>query len=282
MAASCPAPRSAPKSPRRAGCRRAGIASHAAAHSAFSTPVELLAWAAKLRELSGGKPVGIKLCVGQPHEIYAVMKAMIETGVRLDYIVVDGAEGGTGAAPVEFSNSLGMPLREGLIFVRNALVGCGLKEEVRLAASGKVHSGAGLAVNCALGADWSNAARAFMFTLGCVQSLKCHTDKCPTGVATQDPGRQRGLVVADKAERVRRFQAATVHALWDISCAMGLETPWQIRPHHLHERLNSARSDSIDRIYKFYERGVLLDDPGSVASARYWAMARADSFRAAL
>jgi len=253
-----------------------------ASHSAFSTPIEMVEWAAKLRELSGGKPVGIKLCVGQPHEIYAVMKAMIETGISLDFIVVDGAEGGTGAAPVEFSNSIGMPLREGLIFVRNALVGCGLKEEIKIAASGKVHSGAGLAINCALGADWSNAARAFMFTLGCVQSLKCHTDQCPTGVATQDPGRQRGLVVEDKAERVRRFQAATVNALWDISCAMGLESPWQIQPHHLHERLNSARSDSIDRIYKFYARGVLLEDPGSVAGARYWAMARADSFRAAV
>ncbi|ALC14431.1 FMN-binding glutamate synthase family protein [Sphingopyxis sp. 113P3] len=252
------------------------------AHSAFSTPIEMVEWAARLRDLSGGKPVGIKLCVGQPHEIYAVMKAMLETGIRLDFIVIDGAEGGTGAAPVEFSNRVGMPLREGLIFVRNALVGCGLKEEIRLAASGKVHSGAGLAVNCALGADWSNAARAFMFSLGCIQSLKCHTDQCPTGVATQDPGRQRGLVVPDKAERVRRFQASTVSALWDISCAMGLDSPWAIRPHHLHERLNSARSDSIDRIYNFYPRGVLLDDPGSVASARYWAMARADSFRAAI
>ncbi|WP_447765597.1 FMN-binding glutamate synthase family protein [Sphingopyxis panaciterrae] len=253
-----------------------------AAHSAFATPIELVEWAARLREMSGGKPVGIKLCVGQPHEIYAVMKAMIETGIRLDYIVVDGAEGGTGAAPVEFSNSLGMPLREGLIFVRNALVGCGLKEEMRLAASGKVHSGAGLAVNCALGADWSNAARAFMFSLGCVQSLKCHTDECPTGVATQDSGRQRGLVVPDKGERVRRFQAATVGALWDITAAMGLDTPWQIQPHHLHERLNSARSDSIDRIYSFFPRGILLDDPEAVTSARYWKMARADSFRAAL
>ncbi|WP_432768692.1 MAG: FMN-binding glutamate synthase family protein [Sphingopyxis sp.] len=253
-----------------------------AAHSAFATPIELLEWAARLRELAGGKPVGIKLCVGQPHEIYALMKAMVRTGIRLDYIIVDGAEGGTGAAPVEFSNSLGMPLREGLIFVRNALVGCGLKEEVRLAASGKVHSGAGLAVNCALGADWSNAARAFMFSLGCVQSLQCHTGKCPTGVATQDPGRQNGLVVADKAERVARFQAATVSALWDITAAMGLDTPWQIRPHHLHERLNSARSDSIDHIYDFYSRGILLDEPESVLSARYWAMARADSFRAAL
>src|SRR3546814_6173410 len=146
-----------------------------AAHSAFATPIEMLEWAAKLRDLSGGKPVGIKLCVGQPHEVYAVMKAMIETGIRLDYIVVDGAEGGTGAAPVEFSNRVGMPLREGLIFVRNALVGCGLKEEIRQSGRANVHSGAGHAVNCALGAARSNAARAFLFSLGCVQSLKCHT-----------------------------------------------------------------------------------------------------------
>lgn len=251
-----------------------------AAHSAFSTPIELLQWAAQLRDMSGGKPVGIKLCVGQPHEIYALMKAMLETGIRLDYMVIDGAEGGTGAAPVEFSNRVGMPLREGLIFVRNALVGCGLKEEIKLGASGKLHSGAGLAVNCALGADWSNAARSFMFSLGCIQSLQCHTGECPTGVATQDPGRQRGLVVTDKAERVRRFQAATVSALWDITAAMGLERPWDIKPHHLHERLNSTRSDSIDRIYNFFAPGVLLNAPDSVASARYWHMARADSFRA--
>lgn len=251
-----------------------------ATHTAFSTPLELLEWAAKLRDLSGGKPVGIKFCVGQQHEVYAVMKAMLESGIRLDYIVVDGGEGGTGAAPVEFSNRIGMPLREGLILVRNALVGCGLKDEIKLAASGKVHSGAGLAINAALGADWSNAARAFMFSLGCVQTLKCHTDKCPTGIATQDANRQRGLVIGDKAERVQNFQAATVSALWDITCAMGLKTPWEIKPHHLSERVNSARSDSMDHIYKFYDRNVLLDDPESTSVARYWAMARANSFRA--
>src|SRR3546814_1846428 len=129
---------------------------------------------------------------------------------------------------------------------------------------------------CSSDLDWSNAARAFMFSLGCVQSLRCHTGACPTGVATQDPTRQRGLVVEDKAERVRRFQAATVSALWDIAGAMGLKTPWELRPHHLHERQNSARSDSIDRIYSFFPRGVLLDDPDSVSSARYWAMARSE------
>jgi len=251
------------------------------AHSAFSTPLELLEFAARLRDLSGGKPVGIKLCIGQPHQLFAVMKAMRESGIRIDYIVVDGAEGGTGAAPVELSNSVGMPLREGLIVTRNALVGCGLKPDVRLAAAGKVHSGAGLAMNFALGADWCNAARAFMFALGCVQSMRCHTDTCPTGVATQDPGRQRGLVVADKAERVARFQRQTLAGLREIVVAMGLDDPWQITPCDLSERLSSARATPVDEIYQFLEPGQLLDDPASTPYKRYWDAARADSFRRA-
>ena len=250
-------------------------------HSAFSTPLELLAWAARLRDLSGGKPVGIKLCVGQPHEVFAIVKAMLESDILLDFIVVDGAEGGTGAAPVEMSNRVGMPLREGLILVRNALVGAGLKEHVALGAAGKVVSGAGLAINLALGADWCNAARAFMFSLGCVQSMKCHTDNCPTGVATQDEFRQRALVIDDKAERVHQFQKQTVAALRDIVVAMGLESPWQIRPHHLHERLNAAKSSSIDHIYPFLEKGALLDAPGDTPYAHYWAAAQTGSFRAA-
>ncbi|MXO60497.1 FMN-binding glutamate synthase family protein [Altererythrobacter salegens] len=251
-----------------------------AAHSTFSTPIEMLEWAAKLREMSGGKPVGIKLCVGQPHEVFAVMKAMLKTGIRLDYIVVDGAEGGTGAAPVELSNRVGMPLREGLILVRNALVGCGLKDEIKLGASGKVHSGAGLAMNIGLGADWCNSARAMMFALGCVQSMRCHEDTCPTGIATQDATRQRGLVVPDKAERVARFQRQTLRALREIVVAMGLETPWQITPAHINERTNSARADPVDRIYGFLSEGILLSDPGETHYARYWDAASADSFRA--
>ena len=251
-----------------------------AAHSAFSTPLELLAWAARLRELSGGKPVGIKLCVGQPHEVFAIIKAMLESGTLLDFIVVDGAEGGTGAAPVELSNRVGMPLREGLILVRNALAGAGLKDQISLGAAGKVVSGAGLAINMALGADWCNAARAFMFSLGCVQSMKCHTGDCPTGVATQDEFRQRALVIGDKAERVYQFQKQTVSALRDIVVAMGLDSPWQIRPHHLHERLNSAKSSSIDHIYPFLENGALLDAPGDTPYAHYWAAAQTGSFRA--
>ena len=253
-----------------------------AAHSAFSTPVGLLEWAAQLRDLSGGKPIGVKLCVGKLHEVFALMKAMRETGIRLDYIVVDGAEGGTGAAPVELSNRVGMPMREGLIVLRNALVGCDLKDEVRLAAAGKVHSGAGMAMNFGLGADWCNAGRAFMFALGCVQSMRCHDDTCPTGVATQDATRQRGLVVMDKAERVTRFQRHTLHALREMVVAMGLENPWQIEPCNISERQNSARSDSIDLIYNFLEKGELLDDPGATQYARDWKYARADSFAKAL
>lgn len=253
-----------------------------AAHSTFSTPIELVEWAADLREASGGKPVGIKLCVGKPHEVFAVMKAMLETGIRLDYIVVDGAEGGTGAAPVELSNRVGMPLREGLILVRNALVGTGLKEEIRLAASGKIHSGAGLAMNIGLGADWCNAARSFMFSLGCVQSMKCHTDTCPTGIATQDASRQRGLVVDDKAERVTRFQRQTLNGLRQMVVAMGLDNPWQIRPRHISERQNSAHSDTIDRIYHFLEPGELLADPDCTQYAREWKAASPQQFRSLL
>ena len=250
-----------------------------AAHSTFSTPIELLEWAAKLRELSGGKPVGVKFCVGQRHEVFALAKAMLETGIRLDYITVDGAEGGTGAAPVELSNRMGMPLREGLIMVRNALVGCGLKGETRLAAAGKIHSGAGMAMNFALGADWCNAARAFMFALGCVQSMRCHTDTCPTGVATQDITRQRGLVVEDKAARVARFQRQTLMGLREMIVSMGLSSPWELKPRHVSERRDSVRSNSIDRFYDFLEPGQLLQAPGETPYARYWDAARADSFK---
>lgn len=251
-----------------------------AAHTAFTTPLEMLDFVQQLRSLSGGKPVGIKLCVGQPHEVFAVMKAMLQSGIKLDFIIVDGGEGGTGAAPVELSDRVGMPLREGLILVNNALIGAGLRRDIRLAASGKVISGASLAMNAALGADWSNAARGFMFSLGCVQSLQCHTGKCPTGIATQSASRQRGLVVEDKAERVSRFQKQTAAALRDIVVSMGLDTPSQIRPHHLHERLNAVKSSSIDQIYPFLKANALIDAPEGTPYARFWAAAQAESFRA--
>jgi len=247
-------------------------------HSAFSTPRQLVEFAGRMRELSGGKPVGIKLCVGYPHELFAVMKAMIEIEILIDFIVIDGAEGGTGAAPTELSDRVGMPLREGLILARNALVGANLKTKVKLAASGKVNSGASIAMNAALGADWCNAARAFMFSLGCVQSMRCHTDTCPTGVATQSPARQRGLVVPDKAERVARFQKATLDALHDIVVACGLRSPDEFTPDGLRQRINAAEMRSIDEIYPFVEPGELIEGARDARLAAWWRAADPESF----
>ena len=181
---------------------------------------------------------------------------------------------------MEFSNRIGMPLREGLILVRNALVGAGLKPEIKLAAAGKVHSGAGMAFHFGMGADWCNAGRAFMFSLGCVQSMKCHTDQCPTGIATQDATRQRGLVIEDKAERVVRFQRHTLHSFRERVVAMGLENPWEIKPHHISERLNSVRSGPMSAIFDFLQPGELLANPEETPYADYWRAASARQFRA--
>ncbi|WP_062733256.1 FMN-binding glutamate synthase family protein [Sphingobium abikonense] len=248
-------------------------------HSAFSTPIELVEFAARMRDLSGGKPVGLKLCVGYPHELFAVMKAMLETGILVDFIVIDGAEGGTGAAPTELSDRVGMPLREGLMLARNALVGTNLKGRIRLAASGKIMSGAGIAMNAALGADWCNAARAFMFSLGCVQSMRCHTDTCPTGVATQSPARQRALVIPEKAERVARFQRSTLDALHEIVVACGLSSPDEFTPDGLRQRISAVEMRSMDELYPFVEAGELLDGARDARLARWWDQADATSFK---
>ncbi|MBX7020404.1 FMN-binding glutamate synthase family protein, partial [Providencia rettgeri] len=204
-----------------------------ASHSAFHSPVELLEFVARLRTLSGGKPVGFKLCIGHPWEWFAIAKAMLKTGITPDFIVVDGAEGGTGASPVEFIDHVGTPLREALRLVHNTLVGIGLREQIRLGASGKIISAFDMARIMALGADWCNSARGFMFAVGCIQAQACHTDKCPTGVATQDPQRQKALVVDDKSLRVASFHGNTLKALAELLGAAGLEHPDQLRPHHI-------------------------------------------------
>lgn len=251
-------------------------------HSVFSTPIEMMQFAAKMRDLSGGKPVGLKLCVGQPHEPFAMMKAMLETGIYPDFIVVDGGEGGTGAAPLELSDWVGMPLTQGLILMRNALVGAGLKDKVRLAASGKVYSGMGLAQNIALGADWCNAARAFMLSVGCIQAQRCHLGTCPTGVTSQDPGRQRGLVPEVQGERAARFHAKTLEAMADIVAAAGFKHPQDLQPHHLMHRTGPDKAAPLDRIHTFLPQGILLDSPEDTIYADWWAAARADSFRPAI
>jgi glutamate synthase domain-containing protein 2 len=249
-----------------------------AAHSTFSNPRELIEFAARLRDLSGAKPVGIKLCVGHLHEVFAVMKAMLDSGIYIDFIVVDGAEGGTGAAPVEFSNNLGMPLHDGLVIVRNALVGTGLRDRIRLGASGKVHSGSGISNAIALGADWTNAARAFMFSIGCIQSMRCHTGTCPTGVATQDPRRQRGLVVEKKARQVARFHKKTVQAAVDIAGAASLRCIHDLEPHHLYHRVTSTEARPADRIYPFVTMNQLIEAPDDTPYALWWKAAHSDSF----
>src|ERR1700686_2055233 len=194
-------------------------------HSAFATPVEMMQFIATMRKLSGGKPTGFKLCIGHPWEFLAVCKAMLETEIYPDFIVVDGKEGGTGAAPREFTDHLGMPLREGLNFVHNALIGINARDRIKLGASGKIISAFDIARVMALGADWCNSGREFMFVLACIQSQSYHTDRCPTGVSTQARGRQRPLVVPDKTERVYNFQRATVDSLAELVAAAGLNHP---------------------------------------------------------
>ena len=229
-----------------------------AKHSAFSTPMEMLRFIGQLRELSGGKPVGIKLCVGHPAEWFSVVKAMVETGQTPDFIVVDGSEGGTGAAPIEFADHVGMPLRDGLRLVHNSLVGAGLRDRIRIGASGKVISAFDIARCLALGADWCNSARGFMFALGCIQSRSCHTDHCPTGVATQDPVRQRAVVVTDKAERVYYFHANTLHALADLVGAAGLQKPGDITPKHLMLRNADGQARTLASSIDTLATGQLL------------------------
>ncbi|MEC8011254.1 MAG: FMN-binding glutamate synthase family protein [Pseudomonadota bacterium] len=248
-------------------------------HSAFSTPIEMLEFAAQMRDLSGGKPVGLKLCVGQPHEVFALMKAMLETEIYPEYIVVDGGEGGTGAAPLEFSDWMGMPLLDGLIIMRNALVGTGLKSRIRLAASGKVYSGMGLAKNLAIGADWCNAARAFMMSIGCVQAQRCHTGTCPTGVATQDMWRQRSIIPQVQGERAARFHRKTMDSLVEMVAAAGFKHPGELQPHHFMHRIGSEQAHSLDRIHAFLPEGILLNSPEDTLYSDWWAAASADSFK---
>ena len=247
-------------------------------HSAFSTPIEMMEFVARLRELSGGKPVGLKFCVGNRHEVLALCKAMLETGIRADFLVVDGAEGGTGAAPAEFLDHVGTPLRQGLVLTRNALVGTGLKEDVKLAASGKQISAFALASSMALGADWINTARGFMFALGCIQSLHCHTNTCPTGIATSDKARQRGLHIPDKAERVFHFHRNTVHALMEVVGAAGCLHPNELKPGMIMHRVTEDITRPADLAYQLLEEGQLIDAPQSTHLAQDWQRAQANSF----
>ena len=250
-------------------------------HTAFSTPRELVAFWQQLRELSGGKPVGFKLCIGQPWQFMAIVKAMIETDNYPDFIVVDGAEGGTGAAPVEFMDSVGMPLIDGFLLVHNTLVGAGIRDKIKVGVSGKIVSGFDIARMLALGADWCNSARGFMFAVGCIQSRSCHTNTCPTGVATQDPYRQQALDVPSKAERVASFHKNTLKSLASIVGAVGLQHPSELKPYHIARRINDGQIKLLSKFFYFTDKGALLDQSArSDVFNQMWVMADADSFMA--
>jgi glutamate synthase domain-containing protein 2 len=248
------------------------------AHSTFSTPIGLLEFVTKLRELSGGKPVGFKLCVGKRREFLSICKAMLETGLIPDFITVDGGEGGTGAAPFEFSNRLGCPLVDGLTFVHNALVGIGLRDQIKVFASGKVASGFGLARLLALGADVCYAARSMMLSIGCVQARKCNNNECPVGVATQNPALTAGLDVETKAIRAARYHEETIHAAVDLMAAAGLTSPVDLRPWHVIRRVSQLETLHYGEIFEYLEPGALLQNESPASFARAWQSASASTF----
>ena len=250
-----------------------------ASHSAFSTPVELMEFLHKLRELSGGKPVGFKLAIGHPWEWFAMVKAMLKTGKKPDFIVVDGGEGGTGAAPLEFINRLGTPMNEALLLVHNTLVGTNLREDIAIGAAGKITSAFNIAHTMALGADWCNSARGYMFSLGCIQALNCHTGRCPSGVATQDPRRGNKLDVAIKSERVYNFHRKTLDALQNLLEASGLNHPSELGPENIIRRVSKTEVHSYLDLFPFLEPGSLLEgQTGLSIYDKYWSDADPYSF----
>lgn len=250
-------------------------------HSEFSTPDELLSFASRLRELSGGKPVGIKLCIGHPWEFIAIIRAMVDSGQRLDFITVDGAEGGTGAAPSELADHLGCPLRDAIVFVDNALRGAGLRDRIKIGASGKIVSAYDIVRHCALGADWCNMARPFMFSLGCIQARDCASNRCPTGIATMDPKRYRVLDVDHRANRVANFHRNTRAGLAKLLGAAGLEHTRELNRRHIVRRLSASQIRLADQIYPRVEPNALLEgkeveDP---RLASYWHRVSGASFQ---
>lgn len=253
------------------------------AHSTFSTPEGLMRFIGQLRTLSGGKPVGFKLCIGHRREFLCIVKAMHTTGITPDFIVVDGKEGGTGAAPLEFANRVGMPMLEGLTFVHNALRGAGLRDRIRIGAAGKIVSAYDIARVLAFGADWCNSARGFMFAIGCIQAQSCHTNTCPVGIATQDSQRQKALDVGDKSDRVARFHGATLHALAELAGAAGLDHPKDFMPYHFMVRQRDNAFTDGNEAYPYLPSGFLLEDDGDPDLAEWrdrWNRARPDTFEA--
>lgn len=246
-------------------------------HPEFDTPGGLLDFVQRLRELSGGKPTGFKLCIGRKSEFMSIVKAMLVSGIYPDFITVDGAEGGTGAAPVEFSNRLGMPCLEATYFVHQVLVGAGLRDKMRIISAGKTATGFDMLSKMALGADTVNAARSMMLALGCVQSKSCNTNKCPTGIATQDPVRGRAVDIEDKSKRAANYHHGTVHAFLEMCGALGYDDPDMLKPSDLFKRVGKELQH-FDQIYTPLSAGQLLTTSIPDAYADDWQRASADRF----
>lgn len=227
-------------------------------HKAFTSPVELMNFIKLLRDKSDGKPIGFKLCVGKKQEFIDLCKAMISTGIKPDFITVDGGEGGTGAAPVEFSNSLGMPLRDGLSFVVDTLIGFDLKKDIKIIASGKIISGFHIARIIALGADMVNSARAMMLSIGCIQALQCNNNTCPVGVATQNKSLMKGLNVNDKANRAANFHHETLHSFSELIAAAGVSSPEKLKRGHINKRISTNTVLKYNEIFPYAEVGSLI------------------------
>ncbi len=249
-------------------------------HSAFSTPIEMLHFIKKLRDLSSGKPIGFKLCLGRRSEFVAICKAMVETGIKPDFITVDGGEGGTGAAPLEYSNSVGVPLRDALAFVVDCLMGFNLKKDIKVIVSGKVISGFHIIKNLSLGADMCNSARGMMLALGCIQSFECNKNKCPTGIATQNPKFTAGLVVEDKQQRVANFHHETIKSVRELLAASGLEQTKLLNRSHIHRRISATQTLRYDQVFPYVTTGCLLKEPYPEQFEQEMKESRANSFRA--
>ena len=276
-----PAPKVTEEIARTRGIPMGQTCESPASHAEFSTPTELLEFSQRLKSLSGGKPVGVKLCIGHPWEFVALVKAMVETGQVLDFMTVDGSEGGTGAAPTEFSDHIGSPLRDAIVFVDNALRGAGLRERVKIGASAKIVSAYDITRVCALGADWCNMARPFMFALGCIQAKDCGSGHCPTGITTMDPQRYRAIDIPSRAERVRNFHKHTLEAVAELLGAAGIPHPKDLNRRHIVRRLSASQIKLADQIYPRVSDGALLTGEGVIEDPRlrtYWSLVSKDSF----
>ncbi|XQW84292.1 FMN-binding glutamate synthase family protein [Thalassotalea piscium] len=225
-----------------------------------TTPMALLNFVQRLRVLSGNKPVGFKLCIGNPAEFLSLCKAMLASGILPDFITIDGAEGGTGAAPVEFSNRLGMTCLEAVYFASNALRGVGLRDKIKIIASGKTASSFDLLTKIAVGADLVNAARTMMMALGCIQTKHCNTNRCPTGIATQDPARSKAVDVLLKSDRVKNFHNNTLENFYELVASMGLDDPAKLTPNMIKRRSPNGLQTSIGSLVAPLACNALLNE----------------------